>query len=149
MITEEVSTKTGLPQQKWMRWGFKASFSEFRVTCLVQISSPTGLITPLLRSSTLPNFETLLLALASISFDTMIPREQVTDDTMDHCSVVCRSLALTTTQLTVNTSIGAISVPQNGVITLNGREAKFLITDYVFGRSMSRILYSTAEWAFL
>lgn len=75
----------------------------------------------------------------------MIPREQVTDDTMDHCSVVCRSLALTTTQLTVNTSIGAISVPQNGVITLNGREAKFLITDYVFGRSMSRILYSTAE----
>ncbi|KAL9713437.1 hypothetical protein Ac2012v2_003047 [Leucoagaricus gongylophorus] len=56
------------------------------------------------------------------------------------------SLALTTTQLTVRTSAGTINVPQNEVITLNGREAKFLVTDYVFGRSKSRILYSTAEF---
>jgi len=74
-----------------------------------------------------------------------IPREQIADDIMHHRLITCRSLALTTTQLTVNTSVGVISVPQNGVITLNGREAKFLVTDYVFGRSMSRILYSTAE----
>jgi len=74
-----------------------------------------------------------------------IPRKQVADDTMHYCLIVCRSLALTTTQLMVNTSVGAINIPQSGVITLNGREAKFLTTDYVFGRSMSRILYSTAE----
>ncbi|KAF5362341.1 hypothetical protein D9756_002224 [Leucocoprinus leucothites] len=55
------------------------------------------------------------------------------------------SLALTTTQLTVRTSAGTMAVPKTGVITLNGREAKFLVTDYVFGQSQTNILYSTTE----
>ncbi|KAL0954023.1 hypothetical protein HGRIS_005178 [Hohenbuehelia grisea] len=55
------------------------------------------------------------------------------------------SLALTTTSLSVATSRGPLTVPQNGTITFNGRDAKFLVTDYVFGKSASRILYSTAE----
>ncbi|KAJ3561176.1 hypothetical protein NP233_g10355 [Leucocoprinus birnbaumii] len=55
------------------------------------------------------------------------------------------SLALTTTQLTIRTSAGTMLVPKSGAITLNGREAKFLVTDYVFGQSRTKILYSTAE----
>jgi hypothetical protein len=55
------------------------------------------------------------------------------------------SLALTTTQLTVHTSAGTLLVPKTGVITLDGREAKFLVTDYVFGQTKAKLLYSTAE----
>ncbi|KAF5316478.1 hypothetical protein D9619_006706 [Psilocybe cf. subviscida] len=55
------------------------------------------------------------------------------------------STALTTTQLTITTSQGSKLVPLNGTITFNGREAKIIVTDYVFGTSASKILYSTAE----
>ncbi|KAJ7714180.1 glycoside hydrolase family 35 protein [Mycena metata] len=55
------------------------------------------------------------------------------------------STALTTTQITVTTSIGSLLIPQTGVLTFNGREAKILVTDYVFGESKTNVLYSTAE----
>ncbi|KAF5316479.1 hypothetical protein D9619_006705 [Psilocybe cf. subviscida] len=55
------------------------------------------------------------------------------------------STALTTSQLTINTSQGSKLVPQTGTITFNGREAKIIVTDYIFGASSSKILYSTAE----
>ncbi|TFK39704.1 glycoside hydrolase family 35 protein [Crucibulum laeve] len=55
------------------------------------------------------------------------------------------STALTTTQLTVGTSLGTILVPKAGSLTLNGRESKIIVTDYVFGKSATRILYSTAD----
>ncbi|KAJ7714217.1 glycoside hydrolase family 35 protein [Mycena metata] len=55
------------------------------------------------------------------------------------------STALTTTQITVTTSIGSLLIPQTGVLTFNGREAKILVTDYVFGESNTNVLYSTAE----
>ncbi|KAG6888064.1 hypothetical protein C0995_010839 [Termitomyces sp. Mi166 len=55
------------------------------------------------------------------------------------------STALTTTRLTVDTSIGQIVVPKSGDITFNGRESKILVTDYVFGCTATRILYSTAD----
>ncbi|KAF7346101.1 Beta-galactosidase [Mycena sanguinolenta] len=55
------------------------------------------------------------------------------------------STALTTTQLTVQTSLGQMLIPQTGSITFNGRESKILVTDYVFGISQTSILYSTAE----
>ncbi|KAH0584129.1 hypothetical protein H2248_009695 [Termitomyces sp. 'cryptogamus'] len=55
------------------------------------------------------------------------------------------STALTTTRLTIDTSIGRIVVPKSGSITFDGRESKILVTDYVFGCSETRILYSTAE----
>ncbi|KAF8578602.1 glycoside hydrolase family 35 protein [Ramaria rubella] len=50
-----------------------------------------------------------------------------------------------TTQLNVTTSAGQIVIPVNGGITLNGRESKIIVTDYIFGISKTRILYSTAE----
>ena len=56
-----------------------------------------------------------------------------------------RSTDLTTTQLNITTSEGALLVPAQGVITLNGRDSKILVTDYVFGQSATTILYSTAE----
>ncbi|KAF8997897.1 glycoside hydrolase family 35 protein [Cyathus striatus] len=55
------------------------------------------------------------------------------------------STALTTTQLTVQTSKGQKLVPVNGTLTFNGRESKIIVTDYVFGQSKAKILYSTAE----
>ncbi|KAI0690966.1 glycoside hydrolase family 35 protein [Cytidiella melzeri] len=55
------------------------------------------------------------------------------------------STAVTTTQLFVSTSAGPLTVPSNGSITLNGRESKILVTDYIFGLHQTRILYSTAE----
>ncbi|KAJ7432340.1 glycoside hydrolase family 35 protein [Mycena latifolia] len=55
------------------------------------------------------------------------------------------STALTTTQVTVQTSLGPILIPQNGNLTFNGRESKILVTDYVFGKSKTKLLYSTAE----
>ncbi|KAK7048172.1 beta-galactosidase [Favolaschia claudopus] len=55
------------------------------------------------------------------------------------------STALTVTQVTVQTSLGPQLIPQTGQLTFNGRESKILVTDYVFGRSQNRILYSTAE----
>ncbi|KAJ7175440.1 glycoside hydrolase family 35 protein [Mycena filopes] len=55
------------------------------------------------------------------------------------------STALTTTQITVRTSLGSILVPKTGNLTFNGREAKILVTDYVFGKSKTNVLYSTAE----
>ncbi|KAJ7043887.1 glycoside hydrolase family 35 protein [Mycena alexandri] len=55
------------------------------------------------------------------------------------------STALTTTQITVTTSLGSLLIPQTGVLTFNGREAKILVTDYVFGESKINVLYSTAE----
>ncbi|KAJ3555978.1 hypothetical protein NM688_g2283 [Phlebia brevispora] len=51
----------------------------------------------------------------------------------------------TTTQLNVSTSVGQIMVPKEGVITIAGRESKILVTDYVFGISAARILYTTTE----
>ncbi|KAF7365411.1 Beta-galactosidase [Mycena venus] len=55
------------------------------------------------------------------------------------------STALTTTQITVQTSLGPILIPKSGTLTFNGREAKILVTDYVFGQSKTSILYSAAE----
>ncbi|KAI0091585.1 glycoside hydrolase family 35 protein [Irpex rosettiformis] len=55
------------------------------------------------------------------------------------------STALTTTQLNVTTSAGLLTIPRNGTITLNGRESKILVTDYIFGLHQTNILYSTAE----
>ncbi|KAJ4474972.1 glycoside hydrolase family 35 protein [Lentinula aciculospora] len=56
------------------------------------------------------------------------------------------STALTTTQLIVDTSRGTLTIPQfGGEITLNGRESKILVTDYVFGTNQTLVLYSTAE----
>ncbi|ETW78704.1 glycoside hydrolase family 35 protein [Heterobasidion irregulare TC 32-1] len=55
------------------------------------------------------------------------------------------STDLTTTQLNITTSEGALLLPAQGVITLNGRDSKILVTDYVFGQSATTILYSTAE----
>ncbi|KAJ7589475.1 glycoside hydrolase family 35 protein [Mycena floridula] len=55
------------------------------------------------------------------------------------------STALTTTQINVTTSQGSLIIPQSGVITFNGRDSKIIVTDYVFGLSNTRILYSTAE----
>ncbi|KAJ7695959.1 glycoside hydrolase family 35 protein [Mycena rosella] len=54
------------------------------------------------------------------------------------------STALTTTQITVQTSVGPLLIPQTGALTFNGRESKILVTDYVFGTN-NTILYSTAE----
>ena len=61
---------------------------------------------------------------------------------------LCRSTALTTTQIEVTTSAGLLTIPVNGTITLDGRESKILVTDYVFGAHATRILYSTAEYVF-
>ncbi|KAF8078179.1 glycoside hydrolase family 35 protein [Lyophyllum atratum] len=55
------------------------------------------------------------------------------------------STALTTTRITVGTSVGSIVIPKSGTITFNGRESKILVTDYIFGRTATTILYSTAE----
>ncbi|KAF5351319.1 hypothetical protein D9758_008015 [Tetrapyrgos nigripes] len=55
------------------------------------------------------------------------------------------SLALTTTQLTVQTSQGKLAIPRTGTITFNGRESKIIVTDYIFGASKTHLLYSTAE----
>ncbi|KAK7462971.1 hypothetical protein VKT23_007552 [Stygiomarasmius scandens] len=55
------------------------------------------------------------------------------------------STALTTTRLTVQTSKGQFTIPQTGQITIDGREHKILVTDYVFGASDAVLLYSTAE----
>ncbi|THH33329.1 hypothetical protein EUX98_g843 [Antrodiella citrinella] len=55
------------------------------------------------------------------------------------------SLALTSTKINMTTSAGAISVPQTGDLMLNGRESKILVTDFVFGSSKSKVLYSTTE----
>ncbi|KAJ7134399.1 glycoside hydrolase family 35 protein [Mycena epipterygia] len=55
------------------------------------------------------------------------------------------STALTTTQVTVQTSLGPILIPQNGTLTFNGRESKILVTNYVFGKRETAILYSSAE----
>ncbi|KAF7299197.1 Beta-galactosidase [Mycena indigotica] len=55
------------------------------------------------------------------------------------------STALTTTQVTVQTSLGSLVIPRTGVLTFNGRESKIIVTNYVFGQSQSTILYSTAE----
>lgn len=60
-----------------------------------------------------------------------------------------RSTALTTTQLEVTTSAGPLTVPVNGTITLDGRESKILVTDYVFGAHATNVLYSTAEYVSL
>ncbi len=56
------------------------------------------------------------------------------------------STALTTTQVTINTSAGSLLVPVTGSLTFNGREAKILVTDYIFGQNQIRVLYSTAEY---
>ncbi|KAK7961878.1 beta-galactosidase B [Apiospora aurea] len=51
---------------------------------------------------------------------------------------------LETFKLQVNTSKGAITVPQHGgTIALNGYQAKILVTDFRFGSK--KLLYSTAE----
>ncbi|KAK0202519.1 glycoside hydrolase family 35 protein [Desarmillaria ectypa] len=55
------------------------------------------------------------------------------------------STELTTTQIRVNTSQGSLLIPQIGALTYNGRESKIIVTDYIFGRSSTTILYSTAE----
>ncbi|KAJ7264004.1 glycoside hydrolase family 35 protein [Mycena haematopus] len=55
------------------------------------------------------------------------------------------STALTTTQVTVETSFGPMLIPKTGTLTFNGRESKILVTDYVFGTGKTNILYSTTE----
>ncbi|KAF8645087.1 hypothetical protein AX16_008145 [Volvariella volvacea WC 439] len=55
------------------------------------------------------------------------------------------STELTTTQLKAVTSLGSVTIPRSGVLTFDGREMKIIVTDYVFGKSNSKILYSTAE----
>ncbi|KAG9081614.1 hypothetical protein FS749_007538 [Ceratobasidium sp. UAMH 11750] len=55
------------------------------------------------------------------------------------------STTLNTFTLNVQTSKGALAIPQTGSMALNGREAKIVPTDYVFGNSQTRMLYSTAE----
>jgi hypothetical protein len=56
-----------------------------------------------------------------------------------------RSTALTTAQLNVTTSRGALAIPQNGSLTIDGRDHKILLTDYVFGADARAMLYTTAE----
>lgn len=56
-----------------------------------------------------------------------------------------RSTALTEFTLNISTSLGHIPVPSAGLLTLNGRESKIIVTDYAFGESASKVLYSTAE----
>jgi beta-galactosidase GanA len=47
-------------------------------------------------------------------------------------------------QLNVNTSLGALTVPQKaGSIVLNGHQSKIIVTDFTFGAQV--LLYSTAE----
>ena len=47
-------------------------------------------------------------------------------------------------RLTVNTSAGALTVPQHGgVVRLNGHQSKIIVTDFTFGSK--KLLYSTAE----
>ena len=58
---------------------------------------------------------------------------------------VNRSTDTTTTKLNVSTSAGPLTIPKTGSITIAGRESKILLTDYVFGRSASKILYTTTE----
>ncbi|KAJ7855955.1 glycoside hydrolase family 35 protein [Mycena olivaceomarginata] len=53
------------------------------------------------------------------------------------------STELTTTQITVQTSLGSQLIPKTGALTFNGRGEQ--VTDYVFGISKTSILYSTAE----
>ncbi|KAI1631591.1 beta-galactosidase B [Biscogniauxia mediterranea] len=54
------------------------------------------------------------------------------------------SSTLETFKLRVNTSEGQLTVPQyDGVITINGHQAKILVTDFTFGSKT--LLYSTAE----
>ncbi|KAI0074511.1 glycoside hydrolase family 35 protein [Panus rudis PR-1116 ss-1] len=55
------------------------------------------------------------------------------------------SLARTQTQLNVTTSAGQLAIPKNESLVLDGRESKILVTDYVFGASKAKIIYSTAE----
>ncbi|KAJ3482157.1 hypothetical protein NLI96_g7176 [Meripilus lineatus] len=55
------------------------------------------------------------------------------------------STALTEFTLNISTSLGHIPVPSAGLLTLNGRESKIIVTDYAFGESASKVLYSTAE----
>ncbi|GJJ13402.1 hypothetical protein Clacol_007656 [Clathrus columnatus] len=55
------------------------------------------------------------------------------------------STNLDVTKLNVSTSMGTFLIPQIGNITINGRESKILVTDYVFGESKVSILYSTTE----
>ncbi|CAK5269747.1 unnamed protein product [Mycena citricolor] len=58
------------------------------------------------------------------------------------------STDLVTTRIQVQTSIGALLVPQAGSITFNGRDSKIIVTDYVFGASQTTILYSTTEYVY-
>lgn len=48
-------------------------------------------------------------------------------------------------QLKVSTSIGNLTVPQSGVITLDGRQSKILVTNFAIARSGKTLIYSTAE----
>ncbi|KAI0318758.1 glycoside hydrolase family 35 protein [Amylostereum chailletii] len=55
------------------------------------------------------------------------------------------STVLRTTQLKITSSAGALQVPKQGNLTLNGRDSKIIVTDYSFGQFKTTILYSTAE----
>ncbi|TRM69220.1 glycoside hydrolase family 35 protein [Schizophyllum amplum] len=55
------------------------------------------------------------------------------------------SLDTETTQLTVQTSLGELTIPTESDITLAGRDSKIIVVDYVFGEAGTTILYSTAE----
>lgn len=55
------------------------------------------------------------------------------------------STNLDTTKLNVTTSMGTLLIPENGEITIDGRESKIIVTDYTFGKSNTSILYSTSE----
>lgn len=49
-----------------------------------------------------------------------------------------------TFKLNVNTSAGALTIPSEGTIRLNGHQSKIVVTDFSFGPSHT-LLYSTAE----
>lgn len=57
----------------------------------------------------------------------------------------CSSTTFNSFNLNAETSKGALSVPLTGTMALDGREAKIIPVDYTFGRSQTKVLYSTAE----
>ncbi|KAK4508536.1 hypothetical protein PRZ48_002275 [Zasmidium cellare] len=48
-------------------------------------------------------------------------------------------------RLHVRTSVGELTVPRRGRVTLNGVESKVLVTDFSIGSSGKKLVYSTAE----
>ena len=55
------------------------------------------------------------------------------------------SQSSTVSQLNIRTSQGNMLIPRSGNLTMNGREQKILVTDYPFGASNTKVLYTTSE----